>query len=723
MITREHDQYVLRSRTTGAVIGRHPSKAAAKRQEVAVRAAQHADASDVSRLQQHLSRAQLTARSRARRKPKAVKPAPLPNGIVIEYTRRLLAISTAMDELINRALMGHGVFPHETDLEADPHVIVPVTPGPVPTNDARGATRLDAPPADGAPGQSPPPVPAGLAAALRQMERQLRELTGARKLTAGVDEIATRTAGHSLTQWRAQVQQSLGISIANDVHIAPLVDGFRQRNLDLIVSLAADKVARVRDVFEGNPGARVETLARRIQDESGATASRAALIARDQVLKFNSQVTREQHLAAGVTAYEWSTSQDERVRDSHAALDGQIIQYDDPPVVDEKTGRTAHAGDDFQCRCVQVPQLPDFDTEAPPGAPVPDESADEEPPPEEAPPPVTPPAVDAQAEHDRHVEELRASVEANRAAQAAALAEARRVREAAQAEAERVHRAEIERLTNRIAETKAKIAAEDRARDRTIPRRAKPPTPPPTPAPAASARRPLPAGRLPTNADYPDAGTALRPGALLEQSRADMESLTAATRNAAGGFVRERVHQEINFIREAGGVDAAIARVRKAGVRGRELAARIESIRGAQSVSDRIPRIFDEAPARPGTVFRGIGPLNQQQLDAIVNTDAIEMQRVSSTSRHPDVTHDFMSRPEHRDPNLALFPEEESRRQALRGDVMLVLHHRSGVGIEALGAHNEAEVLLNAGTRFRVLNRQMILRDGWPTWVVEAEEI
>lgn len=97
------------------------------------------------------------------------------------------------------------------------------------------------------------------------------------------------------------------------------------------------------------------TLRNKLMDTFGFSRSRANLVARDQVLKLNSQITQFRQQTLGVTEYRWVTANDERVRDGHKQLDGKIIRWDDPPVVDERTGRRAHAGQDFQCRCTAVP--------------------------------------------------------------------------------------------------------------------------------------------------------------------------------------------------------------------------------------------------------------------------------------------------------------------------------------------------------------------------------
>jgi len=84
-------------------------------------------------------------------------------------------------------------------------------------------------------------------------------------------------------------------------------------------------------------------------------AIRAAGLTQETVSGFARQgvdlIQQERQQALGAETYIWRTSQDSRVRASHRALDGTIQRWDTPPIVDEKTGRRAHPGEDFQCRC------------------------------------------------------------------------------------------------------------------------------------------------------------------------------------------------------------------------------------------------------------------------------------------------------------------------------------------------------------------------------------
>lgn len=92
-----------------------------------------------------------------------------------------------------------------------------------------------------------------------------------------------------------------------------------------------------------------------MSERTDVSDSRAELIARDQVAKLNGSFTRERQEDIGVNSYIWRTVGDERVRDSHADVDGETFSWDQPPL--ETDGN--HPGEDIQCRCWAEPILPE----------------------------------------------------------------------------------------------------------------------------------------------------------------------------------------------------------------------------------------------------------------------------------------------------------------------------------------------------------------------------
>lgn len=142
-------------------------------------------------------------------------------------------------------------------------------------------------------------------------------------------------------------------------HAGKLQQEFIHNNTELI-RLEERARAEVRGVIEGplRQGVSVEEVRKKIEERLGVVRSRAELIARDQTLKLYGQIQQARQTAAGIEEYTWSTSEDERVRAAHEHLEGTTQRWDDPPVVDPKTGRKAHPGGDFQCRCAAIPILP-----------------------------------------------------------------------------------------------------------------------------------------------------------------------------------------------------------------------------------------------------------------------------------------------------------------------------------------------------------------------------
>lgn len=99
------------------------------------------------------------------------------------------------------------------------------------------------------------------------------------------------------------------------------------------------------------------------------TRSRANLIARTEVSKASTALTRAQSYELGLRAYQWHTSEDGRVRQSHRMLDKVVVFWIDPPSPEQldhekRTYGHYHAGNIWNCRCfaspiIDVDYLPD----------------------------------------------------------------------------------------------------------------------------------------------------------------------------------------------------------------------------------------------------------------------------------------------------------------------------------------------------------------------------
>lgn len=123
----------------------------------------------------------------------------------------------------------------------------------------------------------------------------------------------------------------------------------------------AEQTKRLRDMVEAYQTTGTdESLRDLIQREYQVSANKAQFLARQETSLFFSKLSMNRAASTGVRRYRWSTSHDERVRSdprgpNHKHLDGQVFDIDGPGgVVDLKTGRRAHAGQDFGCRCAKI---------------------------------------------------------------------------------------------------------------------------------------------------------------------------------------------------------------------------------------------------------------------------------------------------------------------------------------------------------------------------------
>ena len=127
-------------------------------------------------------------------------------------------------------------------------------------------------------------------------------------------------------------------------------------NLDLIRSIDDETMRRIRQALAAritgsvNHAGLAKDLIAEIQAITEKGKSRAELIARDQLGKLHGQINRRKQESLGIDEYEWETSHDERVRDSHRALQGKVFSWSKPPP-------EGHPGYPIRCRCIALPVI------------------------------------------------------------------------------------------------------------------------------------------------------------------------------------------------------------------------------------------------------------------------------------------------------------------------------------------------------------------------------
>ncbi len=155
------------------------------------------------------------------------------------------------------------------------------------------------------------------------------------------------------------------LAIAGGIDLTDEMKGAISDNVDLIKSIPKnyhDQIKQVvQDAFEKDSG--YKTIFDKLKEYDGVTDRRADFIARDQTSKFFTSLTSQRATAAGVKKFKWLHSGGSVMpREYHMdVLNGKIFKYDDPPIIDLRTGERGLPGQTYNCKCQQIIIDPDID--------------------------------------------------------------------------------------------------------------------------------------------------------------------------------------------------------------------------------------------------------------------------------------------------------------------------------------------------------------------------
>lgn len=215
-----------------------------------------------------------------------------------------------------------------------------------------------------------------LASAIMANDKRARMLDAVKKeidaLADRVDEtIKTLSFGVDLPLFamNQDVEESLPIGVRptlDERTAEKLLKDYTESQKLNVKNWTPDQIQRLREMverYQTTPGN--ESLRDMIMREWGVSANKAQFLARQETSLFFSKFSMNRAASAGVRKYRWSTSHDSRVRNkfpgraknapNHEHLDGEIFTVDGPGgIVDLKTGRRAHPGEDYNCRCAAI---------------------------------------------------------------------------------------------------------------------------------------------------------------------------------------------------------------------------------------------------------------------------------------------------------------------------------------------------------------------------------
>ena len=148
-----------------------------------------------------------------------------------------------------------------------------------------------------------------------------------------------------------QIERLTGQSPWLGVRSTSLLDSFVEEHTRLIKSVTRQHLEKIslaikRGIREGRLQ---KDIAKAIREQTAIEKRRAQLIARNAPLQYSGELTKHHQMSAGIKSYIWQSSRDERVRDSHRKLDGEIFNWNSPG---------PHPRSEVNCRCDAVPFLP-----------------------------------------------------------------------------------------------------------------------------------------------------------------------------------------------------------------------------------------------------------------------------------------------------------------------------------------------------------------------------
>ena len=168
--------------------------------------------------------------------------------------------------------------------------------------------------------------------------------------------------------------------IEKGIHVKPPVtaewwndmkSSWAEDNYTLITSNAKNYVSKINTLTEQAivNGLSSKKLSEEIMKATdNLSKAHCKLLARDQIGKLTGQINQAQMEELGLDLYVWSTAMDDRVRESHAAMEGLLCRWDNASVCSYDNGKTwvprpgvmLHPGQDIQCRCMGLAYYPEL---------------------------------------------------------------------------------------------------------------------------------------------------------------------------------------------------------------------------------------------------------------------------------------------------------------------------------------------------------------------------
>lgn len=184
----------------------------------------------------------------------------------------------------------------------------------------------------------------------------------AKKAKPLAEEMVAGAAKAGTTALHASLQKlSGGMSLKTSVMGGPLDEIYKASvaaNVSLIKTIAQKYLkdvegAVMRSITSGNG---LQDLIPSLEKYEGQTHRHAKFIALDQTRKTYNAINAGRMEKLGVKKFMWHHSGGgAHPREDHVEMDGEIYSFDNPPVIDQRTGERGIPGQAPNCRCTMSP--------------------------------------------------------------------------------------------------------------------------------------------------------------------------------------------------------------------------------------------------------------------------------------------------------------------------------------------------------------------------------
>lgn len=162
-----------------------------------------------------------------------------------------------------------------------------------------------------------------------------------------------------LNEYKKKNKNFFAVQIPVDApFVETAIDRFTKNNIELLQIAGKEYISEVGDYAQQAflKGESTKSLTEKYLKFTNQNYNKAEFWAQDQLGNAYSFFTQERQISAGIPGFIWSTSRDNRVRDSHVEANGKFALWSTGLLID---GVYTFPGRPYRCRCVAIPSFGD----------------------------------------------------------------------------------------------------------------------------------------------------------------------------------------------------------------------------------------------------------------------------------------------------------------------------------------------------------------------------